>query len=161
LTDGSAASNHTGGTAGTITATIGLAVLAVGIAALVRSHWFGQFALRRPGMVIAAVGQGILLLGLSAQAVYKARHAIRSGSNGISRLPPPANPYAGVWPGVVPVLPLHAGYSWPVTVPVAGSSGSHPGQIAQLKAQLACLSQQLDQLGTAGTQLEKGPDQSG
>jgi hypothetical protein len=115
--DDSVASNHAGATAGTIMATVGLAVLAVGIVALVRGHLFGQFMLRRPGLFIAAVGQGILLLGLVAQAVYRSRQAVRPRN--IASPNSSANP---IWPSVIPIVPLSAGFAWPASMPVVASS---------------------------------------
>jgi hypothetical protein len=130
--------------AGTITATVGLAILAVGVTALIRSQWLGQFTLRRPGLIFLAVGQGLLLLGLATRAVHRIRPGVRTGT---SAGPIPMVAAPAIWPSVVPMIPMHAGFPW--LQPVANSPSyrsTDPGQITQLKAQLEALSQELDKL---------------
>lgn len=138
-----------GGLFGALTTTIGLAIIAVGGMAVLRAYAAQHTALMRPGVMIAAIGQFILLLGIVALTVQSRRQAnARTGSalglvhaEAIAMLPAVA--------GTVPCMPLGTPYAWQAGTPSIGGQGNQSGQIAQLKAQLACLSQQLDHLGTA------------
>jgi hypothetical protein len=146
---GTAASGNARGQVGTIAAMIGLTIAALGIARLVHGHIAGQLASQRPAMLMAAVGQGILLLGITAQLVHRAGRGSRAKSAAESNNASAANPSRGAWPGMVPV-PMNGGYA-----------GHHSGQVAQLKAQLACLSQQLDQLVISESATQKRQDYYG
>jgi hypothetical protein len=132
---------------GSLAATVGLAIIAVGGMAVLRAATGQQPTLMRPGVVIAAVGQFVLLLGIVAMAARNRRAANAPDGGGlhyaraVAAQPVVASP--------LPYLPVNAGYAWPTPPHAAAGQGSQSGQIAQLKAQLACLSQQLDHLGDA------------
>lgn len=132
-----------GGLFGSLATTVGLAIIAVGAMAVLRSLTAQQPSLMRPGVMIAAAGQFVLLLGIVALAVHGRRSAIVRKVAGFGRSDAVAA--QPVVAGTLPYLPIGAGYALPP------SPSNHSGQIAQLKAQLACLSQQLDHLGDSET----------
>jgi hypothetical protein len=58
---------------GAYTAVIGLAIVAVGGAAVVRAQFADQPSLYWPGLLVAAGGQGVFWLGIVALAVHSVR----------------------------------------------------------------------------------------
>jgi hypothetical protein len=129
--------------------TVGLAIIAVGGVAVFRAVAEQQSTLMRPGVAIAAVGQFILLLGIVAMAVRSRRSvASRDGGGLLHARSAAAQPVVA---SALPYLSLGAGYAWPTPSPRGAGQSGQSGQIAQLKAQLACLSQQLDHLGGTAT----------
>ncbi len=140
-----------GGFAGAITATIGLAIVAVGATAVLRAQVAGQTDLIRPGVTIAAAGQFVLLFGIVALTLRSRRLRIarQSAAFGVAHAAPVvAHPFVA---GTVPYMTLGSTFGWPTAAPAPSSPSHQSGQIAQLKAQLACLSQQLDHLGVGET----------
>jgi F0F1-type ATP synthase membrane subunit c/vacuolar-type H+-ATPase subunit K len=123
VSEKSRASLATAGTSvlGAFFATVGLAIVAVGATAIARAHFLHQPSFFRPGVTIAAIGQGVLLFGLIIVALRNGRSSMVNSYAGGGD--------AGVVQRAVPVL-----------------AASNAEQIRQLKAQLACLSQQLDDL---------------
>jgi hypothetical protein len=93
----------------------------------------------RPGVLIAAGGQLVLLVGLVALAIQSSRAEKSRRAAGDQSLQTVLSPIGYA------VAVQHAPVGSAVWQPASAHSGQS-GQIAQLKAQLACLSQQLDQL---------------
>jgi len=137
------------GMLGAMTTVIGLAIVAVGAMAVVRGHWGDHPLLYRPGLMVAAVGQVILLGGIVMLAGQGSRATtVRTTweadiiESQLDRLR-----------GAVAATAGGAAYSPASAWPAQPSATGHPnvsGQIAQLKAQLACLAQQLDHLSPSG-----------
>jgi hypothetical protein len=100
----------------------------------------------RPGVMIAAAGQFVLLLGIVALTLQSRRSA--SGQTGVGSGLAHGSAVAAqpVVAGTVPYLPLGASHPWSTATSAGAGHGHQSGQIAQLKAQLACLAQQLDHL---------------
>jgi hypothetical protein len=132
-----------GGIAGVITATLGFVLTLLAVVVYARGRFIELAAMQRVALVIAATGQATMVLGILLQLVYRSRALRRSDSTSGNNSP--AMPQT-MWPSVLPVVPLSTPYSWPVAMPVTTNAGHSSGQIAQLKAQLNCLSQQLDHL---------------
>ena len=123
---------------GAFTTVVGLAVVAVGITAVLRAQLGRQSDLFRPGMVVAAAGQFVLLVGIMALAAQSLRRSRTRRAGSLEALTPEL---AHV---MAPAMATSS--SFPASWPAAAPSSNGSGQIAQLKAQLDCLSQQLDHL---------------
>jgi hypothetical protein len=139
------------GFAGPLTTTIGLAIVAVGATAVLRAQLAAQPALIRPGVVIAAVGQFVLLLGIVALTIRNRRLKLARQSAAFSDAHVDPLVARSLVAGTIPNMTVGPNFGWPTSIHAAGGHGNQSGQIAQLKAQLACLSQQLDHLGVGET----------
>jgi hypothetical protein len=125
-------------------AIVGLLFVAIAFVVFGRGISDDRVELRRTGALISAVGQGILLVSLIAHAACKRRPAEPFTGPSVPIAPQPG-PAQTAWSSMVPFLPLNV--AWPLSQNGLLGWGGNSGQIAQLKAQLACLSQQLDHLG--------------
>jgi len=147
----SAAAGHHAGSSlfGALMATVGLAITAVGASAVLRAYVVQQPEMLRPGVTIAAAGQFVLLLGIVALAVRSAQNGRSRQGGEIEQLQSEVSRMSHALAAAAPWQPFGSAFPVPVFVPATTSGGGNAGQIAQLKAQLACLSQQLDHLGMA------------
>jgi hypothetical protein len=133
------------GMAGAMITAVGLAIVAVGVLAVVRGHWGGHPVLYRPGIVVAAIGQVLLLSGIVMMAAQASRTAPARTNWEIDLIQSQLDRLRGVMPATAGATPSSSALAWQPQVG-ASSQPNVPGQIAQIKAQLACLSQQLDHL---------------
>ena len=123
---------------GAFATAVGLAVIAVGATAILRAVYFHESSYFRPGLIIAATGQAIVLIGIIAMALIH-RTTRSRGAGDMARIEPELNG-----------LHRASAAAAPGTADLAATNpGANAGQIAQLKAQLACLAQQLDHLNVS------------
>ena len=139
--DGDPTARPRGATFGAFVTAIGLAIIAVGVTAVVRAQMTRHMPLMRPAVVIAASGQFVLLLGLIALAVQGGRAAKNRQGAPAGSLQTALGPMR--YALAVQHGPDAAAAGWS---PGAGPRADQAGQIAQLKTQLVCLAEQLDQL---------------
>ncbi len=131
---------------GAITTTIGLSIVAVGGTTAVRAQLAHDSVLLRHGIMIAAAGQFVLLLGIVAMAARRARTERVSKSGDLNSVHSELVQLRQAMAMGLPQAQFPAAYTWQASIPISVSKPNQSGQIAQLKTQLASLSQQLDQL---------------
>jgi hypothetical protein len=107
-----------------------LAIITVGVVAVLRAEWAGERALWQPGLLAAGTGHALLLIGVVGLAGRRSQWGV-----------PPLWGAAGQSPARVRANPPKPAAAAPRTAPVSLSA-----HVPLLKLQLSALSAQLDQL---------------
>lgn len=122
---------------GTVVTVLGMGIAVLGISVLFREFQTGEPALRRPGLMIGAAGQLVVLIGIAIQILSRTSRSVQAGGAVASAA---TMPLAAVHPSLVSASPSMANCA------VSSELSDQPAQIAKLKAQVAVLTERVEHL---------------